>query len=57
MARRWSRVARCSWLFLPATTKSPLGHMVTEVAVAKANSVVQAQPVSKIPVTSIRSNA
>ena len=57
MAGRWSRVARCSWLSLPTTTKSPLGHMVTEVAVAKANSVVQAQPVSKIPVTSIRSNA
>jgi hypothetical protein len=31
--------------------------MVTEVAVGKAYSVVQAQPVSKIPVTSIRPNA
>src|SRR5829696_8913043 len=51
---RWSRVARCSWLSLPTKTKSPLDHMVTEVAVGKADSVVQAQPVSKIPVASIR---
>ena len=57
MAGRWSRVVRCSWLSLPTTTKSPLGHMVTEVAVRKGPSVVQAQPVSKIPVTSIRPNA